>query len=160
MYILLCKLLVSLLPLHIYLDNSVNGMQSYVALFQTDIVGTPYATSNVWIAYNKHIARSKEFTVCHWIKIKFYNFDNAACLWSYCTIEKEGQKMKCLQACMRGNIYTADVFPCDFTRSISFNCWDMIPWITAACEHVLTIRNDWTNTFGCRSWCFPKFFTG
>ena len=107
MYILLWKLLVSTLPLHLYLDNSVNGMQSYVALFQTHIHGSPSATSNVWIAYNKDIPRSKEFTVCHWIKIKFYNADKAACLWSYCTIENEGQKMKCLQACMIGNIDTA-----------------------------------------------------
>ena len=107
MYILLWKLLVSILPLHIYLDNSVNGMQSYVVLFQTDIVGSPSATSNVWIEYDKHIPGSKEFTVCHWIEIKFYNFANAACLWSYCTVEKEGQQMKCLQACLTGDINTA-----------------------------------------------------
>ena len=101
------KLLTAVLSIHIYLAKSVTATLGYVASFQTDITGSPSATSNVWIEYEKHIPMAKDFTVCHWIKIKFYNIDTSASLWSYCTIEKEGQKMECLQAEMMGNIQTA-----------------------------------------------------
>ena len=107
MYNFLWKILVAILPINPCINISVTGMQTYVALFQTDIIGSPSATSNVWIAYDKHIPSSKEFTICHWIKIKFYNIDNAACLWSYCTIQRKGDKMECLQACMKGVMHTA-----------------------------------------------------
>ena len=89
-------------------------MQTYVASFQTDIIGSPSATSDVWLEYDKDIPSSKDFTVCHWIKVKFYDNDIAAYLWSYCTIQREGQKIECLQVCLEGVAHTAN-------RDLEFN---------------------------------------
>ena len=76
------------------------GKQTFIASFQTDIKDNTLATADVWVEFSDRIPRSKEFTVCHWIKIKFYNSESAACLWSYCTVESPGQKMECLEVCM------------------------------------------------------------
>ena len=73
MCVRLRKYLVVVPTILLYLNGSAIGMQSFVALFQTDIVGSQSAKSDVWIEFNKNITRAKEFTVCHWIKIKFYN---------------------------------------------------------------------------------------
>ena len=108
MHVRLWKDLVVVPAILLYLNGSAIGMQSFVALFQTDIVGSQSAKSDVWIEFNKNITKAKEFTVCHWIKIKFYNTDSAACLWSYCTIQNPGQGMECLQVCMNADIQTAN----------------------------------------------------
>ena len=108
MYVRLWKYLVVVPTILLYLNGSAIGMQSFVALFQTDIVGSQSAKSDVWIEFNKNITSANEFTVCHWIKIRFYNTDSAACLWSYCTIQNLGQGMECLQVCMNADIQTAN----------------------------------------------------
>ena len=79
---------------------AVFGKKTFVASFQTDINEITFATTNGWIEFSAQIPRSKEFTVCHWIDIKFYNSGAAACLWSYCTVDNPGEKMECLQVCM------------------------------------------------------------
>ena len=107
MYVFLQKVFIAVLSIQICTYDFVTGIQSYVASFQTDITGSHLARSNVWIEYDRDIPMAKEFTVCHWIKINFYNIDLAACLWSYCTIGEEGQQMECLQVCMKGHTHTA-----------------------------------------------------
>ena len=79
---------------------AVLGKQTFITSFQTDVKESTFATSNVWIEFPAQIPESKEFTICHWVNIKFYNTEAAACLWSYCTVESPGQKMECLQVCM------------------------------------------------------------
>ena len=86
---------------------AVLGRQTFITSFQTDVKESTFATSNVWIEFPAQIPESKEFTICHWINIKFYNTEAAACLWSYCTVESPGQKMECLQVCMKGHTHTA-----------------------------------------------------
>ena len=76
-----------------------------MASFQTDIKSNNLATTDVWIEFSAHIPQTKEFTVCHWIKIKFYNSGNAAHLWAYCTVETPGQDMKCLQVSLQSADY-------------------------------------------------------
>ena len=80
--------------------NLVSGKQTFMTSFQTDIKDNSLATTDVWVEFSGQIPQSKEFTVCHWIKIKFYNSESAACLWSYCTVESPRQKMECLEVCM------------------------------------------------------------
>ena len=92
-------LLLSLL-IGLQVAYGVFGKQTFITSFQTDITDNSLATTDVWVEFSAQIPRSKEFTVCHWIKIKFYNSESAACLWSYCTVESPGQKMECLEVCM------------------------------------------------------------
>ena len=82
--------------------------QSFIVSFQPDIKGSDFATNNSWIDINQSIPKLNEFTICHQIKIKFFNFKYAACLWSYCTIRREGDKMKCLRLCLNGVFKTAN----------------------------------------------------
>ena len=89
------------------------GRKTFVTSFQTNIKDNTLATADVWIEFSSQIPRAREFTVCHWIKIKFYNSDIAACLWSYCTVEKLGHKMECLQVCMKSAYHTMN-------RNLSF----------------------------------------
>ena len=74
---------------------------TFMASFQTDIKSNNLATTDVWIEFPAHIPQTKEFTVCHWIKIKFYNSGIAAQLWAYCTVETPGQGMKCLEVSLQ-----------------------------------------------------------
>ena len=73
---------------------------TFMASFQTDIKGHSLASTDVWIEFPAHIPETKEFTVCHWIKIKFYNSGNAAHLWAYCSVENPRERIKCLQVSM------------------------------------------------------------
>ena len=81
---------------------------SFITSFQTNIDGSPSATDDVWLEFSNPVPESKEFTICHWIKIKYYNNDFAACLWSYCGIERADEEMKCLQLCLTGDLSTAN----------------------------------------------------
>ena len=82
------------------------GKQTFIASFQTDIKDNTLATADVWAEFSVEIPQSKEFTVCHWIYIKFYNSETAACIWSYCTVARPKQKMECLQVCMASDHHT------------------------------------------------------
>ena len=82
--------------------------ESFVASFQKGIKGPYQAANNVWIEFSNQTYSTKEFTSCLWFKLKFYNFKSAACLWSYCTVENLGDKMKCLQVCLKGDLESAN----------------------------------------------------
>ena len=90
------------------LHKFVNGKPSFVVSFQTDIKGPFAATTNSMIEFTNAISTAKEFTVCHWLKIKFYNLNIAACIWAYCFVQNDGDKMKCLQICLQGVYKTAN----------------------------------------------------
>ena len=87
----------------VYIRKNVDCEKSFVAFFQPEIDGPLSASNDVWIEFTNKIQESKEFTVCHWINIKFHNFKYAACLWSYCTIQNPKDTMKCLRICMDGD---------------------------------------------------------
>ena len=66
------------------------------------------AETNSMIEFSHPITSTKEFTICHWLKIKFYNLNIAACVWAYCFVQNDGDKMKCLQICLQGVYKTAN----------------------------------------------------
>ena len=74
--------------------------KSFIASFQSDIEDSFLSSSDAWIEFSNKVPPFKEFTICHWIKIRKYNVDSAACLWSYCTIRKVDGKLNCLQLCL------------------------------------------------------------
>ena len=80
--------------------NYVRSEKTFQMSFQPDIDGPSSATNDAWIEFTNKIMASNDFTICHWIKIRFYNFKYAACLWSYCTIKTSSDKMKCLRICL------------------------------------------------------------
>ena len=102
----LCRPFCCVLFIQLHVAPAVFGEQTFMASFQTDIRDNTLASTDVWVEFSGEIPRSKEFTVCHWIKIKFHNSENAGCLWSYCTEEKPGDKMECLQVCMASDHLT------------------------------------------------------
>ena len=83
------------------------GEATFVASFQNEIKGSSSPSSNVWVEFQNDIPHSKEFTVCNWIKIQFFNSDYIGCLWSYCTLELASPQMECVQICIDGVYNTA-----------------------------------------------------
>ena len=104
----LCKPLIYSIFIGLEVINIAFGSQTFVALFQTDIKSQKAASADVWLEFSSEIPESKEFTVCHWIKIQFYNSDSVACLWSYCTADNPEQEMICSQVCMKAAYYTSN----------------------------------------------------
>ena len=104
---LYCKYSVLAVLIFLFLINIVISERTFVYQFQTSIEGPHLASTNVWIEYTKKLPPAKKFTSCLWIKITFFNFKYAACLWSYCTISNIGEKMKCLRVCLNGIWETA-----------------------------------------------------
>ena len=83
------------------------GEATCVASFQNEIKGSSSPSSNVWVEFQNDIPHAKEFKVCNWIKIQFFNSDYIGCLWSYCTLEIPSPKMECVQICIDGVYDTA-----------------------------------------------------
>ena len=99
---------------------------SHTASFQTGIEGSFSATSDVWMESSKQIPSLKEFTVCHWIKVKFYNIKSVACLWSYCTVQTGNSEMECLQVCLGAvdgtlgrNLFVAGYLPLEKKSTVT-----------------------------------------
>ena len=99
---------------------------TFIASFQTEITGSYSAVSDVWMESSKKIPSLKEFTVCNWIKIKFYNIKTAACLWSYCTVQTNEDEMECLQVCLGSidgtlgrNVFIAGYIPLEAYSTVS-----------------------------------------
>ena len=92
--------------IQIRINHVASDEQNFIASFQTDIKDNTMATTDAWVEFSAEIPQAKEFTVCHWINIKFHNSENAACLWSYCTVESPGRNMGCLQACLHAAYHT------------------------------------------------------
>ena len=134
------KRLICIAIIYVNLEGPVAGEETFVASFQNDIIGVHKASTTAWMNFSNPIPASKEFTVCHWIQIKFFNQDIAACLWSYCTIEKIGDRMECLQVCMQAMYETANqnLF---FEGSINLQTYNGIYWI----------RNE-LNSYRHRKW--------
>ena len=86
--------------IYLGLPNLSADRRSFTVSFQKETNGPVSAISNSWIELSEKMPQAKEFTMCHWLKIRFHNLDIAACLWSYCTIENVGETMKCLQVCL------------------------------------------------------------
>ena len=86
----------------------IAGEKTFAASFQANITGAHTASSTTWAHFAKPMKGSREFTACHWIQVKFFNRDIAACLWSYCTIENKDDQMECVQMSLHGVVDTAN----------------------------------------------------
>ena len=94
--------------LHMTVLRCVLGQKYFTASFQNRLEAFSEPDENVWIEFLDEIHPSKEFTICHWIKIEFFNSGIDACLWSYCTITNQGDSMQCLQMCLYGTEDSSD----------------------------------------------------
>ena len=97
-----------MLRLHFITHTCVIGQQHFMASFQTGSDASPKPDTNVWLEFFNEIPPSKEFTVCHWINIKYFNSAIAACLWTYCTVENKDDGMECLSMCLHALEETAN----------------------------------------------------
>ena len=99
----------SILLVCLGLQNHVAAQSTFAVSFQTDIEGPFLANSSTWIEFSNKMPSAKEFTVCHWLRIKYFNLNIAACLWTYCTIEYSTEdNMNCLELCLMANKSTAN----------------------------------------------------
>ena len=121
----LWRLFVHFLVIQLEVNVVVFGEPTFMASFQTDVKDNSLATTDVWVEFPAHIPQSKEFTVCHWINIKFYNSDTAACLWSYCTLLSLDHKMECMEVCMLAE-YNTLKRNLVFHREINLNDYDNV----------------------------------
>ena len=96
------KIVFVLWSLHLIEHRCVIGQKYFTAGFQSSSSAFSKPDDNVWLEFRGNIHPSKELTVCHWTKIKFFNNGIDACLWSYCTIENQSNPMECLQLCYWG----------------------------------------------------------
>ena len=83
----------------IYHQKLVICQPTFMIPFQTRIKYTTTMSPSVdeWIEFTNKINPAKEFTACHWIRTKYFNYDIAFQLWSYCPLAREGDLMECLQ---------------------------------------------------------------
>lgn len=109
------RLLISLIMI-LYLKQEASCSESYELSFQTEIVGSFEATTDSWIEFSAPISSTKEFTVCHWLKIQYFGFNRAACIWAYCTVANIEEYPKCTQICLDGDLRTAN-------RNLKLNGW-------------------------------------
>ena len=71
--------------------------KSFVVSFQAQKNGIHSPSTDEWIEYSNDLSPAKEFTFCHWIKPSFFNDDTSASTGSYCIMQTEKDKMKCIQ---------------------------------------------------------------
>lgn len=65
-------------------------------------------STNEFMEYTKEIPPMKEFTACHWEKLKYFSVDYVI-VWSYCGIHTTNdESMSCVQFYYRGNVATAN----------------------------------------------------
>ena len=88
--------------LHLIARMCVIGQKYFMVSFQDGLELSLGPDKNVWLEFLNEIHPSKEFTICHWINIKFFNTGVAANLWSYCTVQNQDDPMECLQLCLYG----------------------------------------------------------
>ena len=123
MAVFCCKVVMTFLAIQLRLQPLAFAQETFVASFQNDLDGSLTVSSNVWIEVLSKIPNMKEFTTCHWIKIKFYNNRIAACLWSYCIVQNGKQEMECVQVCLSGLLHSANRNML-FAGSIRLNNYD------------------------------------
>ena len=70
-------------------EKEVSSSQSFVVSFQPEIQGSFAAKTNSWIEFKRPIFSTREFTVCHWLNIRLFAMNTAACTWAYCTAFKK-----------------------------------------------------------------------
>ena len=94
----------------IFLKQETSGNETYVLSFQEEIEGSFAAKTDTWIEFATPISSTKEFTVCHWLKIKFFGMNLAACTWAYCIIDLTNttDEMECTQLCFAGDFPNDD----------------------------------------------------
>ena len=97
--------------------NSVTGQQSFTISFQTKSNGSFSISTDQWIEFKNEIPASKEFTVCHWIRVRYFNTVFPFNLWSYCAVKSVGKAMACIQIYLDNSWESA-------SRNVKIKTWE------------------------------------
>ena len=76
---------------HIYSQNT------FYIPFQSGSIGATNPSTKQWIEFQNKFKDTKDLSNCQWIRIKYFNMDTVAQLWSYCELESRNATMTCLQ---------------------------------------------------------------
>ena len=97
---LLCSAIIILITKY----RSGSSTQSFVVSFQNS--GT-WSTEE-WVEFDKPIPLLKDFTACHWEKIKYFSSDTMN-VWAYCIARKnQTDRINCTQLYSSENSTTAN----------------------------------------------------
>ena len=75
----------------------VHSQESFYISFQSQSSSANSASPKQWVEFENSFRDSKELTNCQWIRIKYFNIDVEAQLWSYCELQSQNDTMRCLQ---------------------------------------------------------------
>ena len=83
--------------------DDLENKETFVVSFQED--GT--WSTNQWMRHNAKITGiGKEFTVCHWEKLRYFSTAINS-VWAYCYVKNNAVKMKCWQVYHETNLQSA-----------------------------------------------------
>lgn len=88
-------------------ERCILGEKSFVASFQSKSNGAMNPSHNHWIEVLNDISSVASFTSCLWIKVRFFNKNIAAMLWSYCISEKSDKEIDCIEVFLEADVSTA-----------------------------------------------------
>ena len=64
--------------------------------FQIKFQDSGNLSNSEWVKFNKAIPHLKDFTECHWERLKLFNM-KAHSIWNYCTLMSKNRSMDCTQ---------------------------------------------------------------
>ena len=78
--------------------------ETFQVPFQTKYNGSSPPSTNEWIELDSsHIQSIREFTICNWIRQRYFNQRISLQLWSYCTLDSKDSEMECVAAYMESS---------------------------------------------------------
>ena len=78
--------------------------ETFQVPFQKQYNGSSPPSINEWIELDSNnITSVREFTVCNWIRQRYFNQRISLQLWSYCTLDSKDSEMECVAAYMESS---------------------------------------------------------
>ena len=72
--------------------------ETFFVSFQTEYDGYTPPSIDEWIEFrNDSIFSIREFTICNWLRPRYFNLQISASLWSYCTSFSKHSAIECIQ---------------------------------------------------------------
>ena len=99
-----CKLSRSFICLLVFNICTGHCQKTFQVPFQTEYNGSSPPSINEWIELDSsNINSIREFTVCNWIRQRYFNQRISLQLWSYCTLDSKDSEMECVAAYMESS---------------------------------------------------------
>ena len=89
-------------------SSLICNVESNTKSFKIQFQQSGYWSADEWLEYNGKIPQLREFTSCHWEKLRYFA-RKASQIWSYCYIPSEDKtQFNCIQLASSGDLYSAN----------------------------------------------------